>query len=249
MHNKQMIVDNRVAIIGGRNIGDEYLGLNESFNFKDLDVLGIGPVARQASEAFDRFWNSEWVIPVRVLMEPVSGQDVKTVQESATKHLQASKKLVSIPIEQKNWDDALSLLQGSLSIGTSRIFTDSPDHGAITHHMPEAIRNLMFQAEEEVIITNAYVIPGQKAIESLNNLTKRGVKVRILTNSLASHDVPAVNSHYKKWRKPLIKAGVELYEIRPDAAIRKTIADTPPLNQNSWACTRKPSLLTGSGFL
>ena len=55
------------------------------------------------------------------------------------------------------------------------------------------------------------------------------MKVRILTNSLASHDVPAVNSHYKKWRKPLIKAGVELYEIRPDAAIRKTIADTPPV--------------------
>ena len=80
MHNKQMIVDNRVAIIGGRNIGDEYLGLNEAFNFKDLDVLGIGPVARQASEVFDRFWNSEWVIPVRVLIEPVSGQDVKAVQ-------------------------------------------------------------------------------------------------------------------------------------------------------------------------
>ena len=75
-----MIVDNRVAIIGGRNIGDEYLGLNEAFNFKDLDVLGIGPVARQASEVFDRFWNSEWVTPVRVLIEPVSGQDVKAVQ-------------------------------------------------------------------------------------------------------------------------------------------------------------------------
>jgi len=229
MHNKQMIVDNRVAIIGGRNIGDEYLGLNEAFNFKDLDVLGIGPVARQASEVFDRFWNSEWVIPVRVLIEPVSGHDVKAVQESVTKHLQASKKLVNIPIEPEGWDDALSLLQGSLSIGTSKIFTDSPDHGAITHHMPEAIRSLMLPAREEVLITNAYIIPGQKAIESLEQLTKRGVKVRILTNSLASHDVPAVNSHYKKWRKPLIRAGVELYEIRPDAAIRKTIADTPPV--------------------
>ena len=63
MHNKQMVVDNRVAIVGGRNVGDEYMGLNPEFNFHDLDVLGVGPVARQASAVFDRYWNSDWVQP------------------------------------------------------------------------------------------------------------------------------------------------------------------------------------------
>ena len=67
MHNKSLIVDNRAAIIGGRNIGDEYMGLHAEFNFHDLDVLGIGPVARQASEVFDEYWNSEWVMPVSAL--------------------------------------------------------------------------------------------------------------------------------------------------------------------------------------
>jgi putative cardiolipin synthase len=68
MHNKQMVADNRAAIIGGRNIGDEYFGLNAEFNFHDLDVLGVGPVARQASAVFDRYWNSDWVrgIPKRM---------------------------------------------------------------------------------------------------------------------------------------------------------------------------------------
>jgi putative cardiolipin synthase len=229
MHNKQMIADNRAAIIGGRNIGDEYMGLNEAFNFKDLDVLGIGPVARQASEVFDRFWNSEWVIPARDLIGPVPGKDAKAMLESVAQSLRASKKLAGISHEPKDWRNAFGELQGYLSIGTSGVFTDSPDHDAVSHHMPRAIRDLFLSAGEELLITNAYIIPDAKTVDGLQRITKQGVKIRVLTNSLASHDVPAVNSHYKMWRRPLIEAGVDLYEIRPDAAIRKTVADTPPV--------------------
>ena len=63
--------------------------------------------------------------------------------------------------------------------------------------------------------------------------------VRILTNSLASHDVPAVNSHYKQWRKPLLEAGVDLYEMRSDAAVQPLLADTPPTRRSSWGCTSR----------
>jgi putative cardiolipin synthase len=230
MHNKLMIADNRAAIMGGRNIGNEYLGLNADFNFHDLDVLGIGPVARQATGVFDRFWNSEWVMPVSVLHEPVSQQDLKATYEPVTKQLQASKKLTGIPVEPQEWSRTFDALPGSLSIGTSRTFTDSPDHTAVTHRMSPAIRELITSAREEVLITNAYIIPDQHIVDGLHELTQRGVKLRILTNSLATHDVPAVNSHYKQWRKPLIKAGVELYEVRPDAAMRHQIADTPPVD-------------------
>jgi putative cardiolipin synthase len=90
------------------------------------------------------------------------------------------------------------------------------------------MRGLMESAKTELLITNSYVIPDEADIKVFEDLHARGVKVLILTNSLASQDVPAVNSHYKRWRKPLLKAGVELYETRPDAAIGPTLADTPP---------------------
>ena len=87
----------------------------------------------------------------------------------------------------------------------------------------------MNMAKEELLITNAYLIPSQAAVDFLQSLTDRGVRVRILTNSLASHDVPAVNSHYREWRDDLIHAGAELYELLSDAAI-KDLVDVPPVS-------------------
>ena len=94
--------------------------------------------------------------------------------------------------------------------------------------MPKAMHDLMVSAKSELLITNSYVIPDKSDIAMYRELRARGVTVKILTNSLASQDVPAVNSHYKLWRKPLLKAGIELFESRPDAAIGPTLADTPP---------------------
>jgi putative cardiolipin synthase len=85
------------------------------------------------------------------------------------------------------------------------------------------------RAQEELLITNAYVIPGEPAINFVKSLNERGVDVRILTNSLASHDVPAVNSHYEGWRDDLINAGAQLYELRADAAIQ-SLVDLPPVS-------------------
>jgi len=117
---------------------------------------------------------------------------------------------------------------GELHPGTSRVHTDSPDPGVLKHHMPDAFRALIGTARREVLITNAYIIPGEHAVERMRQQTERGIRIRILTNSLASHDVPAVNSHYKQWRKPLLEAGIDLYEMRSDAAVQALLADTPP---------------------
>ena len=233
MHNKQMIADNTAAIVGGRNIADEYMGLDEEFNFKDLDVLGVGPVAREASAAFDRFWNSDWVLSVTELDVELSEQELQAARENLRRTLHESRSLVRIPVDPKDWSADITALPAVLAIGTSRVVTDSPDHDAVSHHMPEAIRDIVLSAEHEVLFTNAYVIPGEKAIAALRRLTDRGVTIRMLTNSLASQDVPAVNAKYKKWRKPLIEAGVELHELRPDATIRRTIADTPPVESKT----------------
>jgi len=101
--------------------------------------------------------------------------------------------------------------------------------GEVRHRMPKAMHDLMASAKSELLITNSYVIPDEQDIALFRDLQARGVRVKLLTNSLASQDVPAVNSHYKSWRKPLLQAGVELYETRPDAAIGPLLADTPPV--------------------
>jgi cardiolipin synthase C len=228
MHNKLLVADNQAVILGGRNIGDEYFGLDEAFNFHDLDVLGVGPVARQASRMFDMFWNSEWVSPISALHAAGALDDLKATYAPVRRQLQASARLRHVAIEPQDWQAEIEALGKHLCLGTSRVLTDAPDLEAVSHHMPPAIRALMATSHTELLVVNAYLIPDPKAFDSLRSLTQRGVRVRVLTNSLASHDVPAVNSHYKPWRQPLIEAGIELYEIRPDAAIRRQVADTPP---------------------
>jgi putative cardiolipin synthase len=95
--------------------------------------------------------------------------------------------------------------------------------------MPLVILQLMEEAQHDVLITNAYIIPSEETINWLEEQIARGVRFRVLTNSLASHDVPAVNAHYKRWRDDLVGAGVELYEMRPDAAIQSLVVDTAPV--------------------
>jgi putative cardiolipin synthase len=224
-----MIVDNRVAIIGGRNIGDEYMGLDTEFNFHDLDVIGIGPVARQGSAVFDRYWNSNWVRRI----PPYKGTEKVTLTPET---IELPPEAAAHPAMKAFLSDAsgrardVDRLPDMVSIGTSVVHTDPPSRAATSrNHMPEAFRALMRSAQREVLITNAYIIPDDIFISDLRELAGRGVKVRILTNSLSSHDVPAVNSHYERWRKPILETGAQLHELRADAAIQAELVDTPPV--------------------
>ncbi len=229
MHNKQMIIDNRAAIIGGRNIGDEYFGLNAAFNFHDLDVLGVGPVARQASAVFDRYWNSDWVrrIPLGAAVASVPERSAAEAEALAALQADARGRLLLAGQRTSNYD--LGRLDGLLKPGRSAVHTDSPSRAAGVHnHVPEAFRELMRSARREVLITNAYIIPDASFMADLRELAGLGVRVRILTNSLASHDVPAVNSHYEEWRRPMLEAGVELHEFRADPAIQASLVEFPP---------------------
>jgi putative cardiolipin synthase len=229
MHNKLLVADNRAAVIGGRNVGNEYFGLSTHFNFRDVDVLGAGPVARQASEVFDAFWNSQWVVDAARTADAADTDAIaEAAAELASPRLAAAPGLARFPLERGDWDAELQRASATMHAGTSRMHTDRPDGDVLAHHMPEAIRALLGTARREILLTNAYIIPGERAVEDLRGITSRGVRVKVLTNSLASHDVPAVNSHYKAWRRPLIEAGVELHEARHDAAVRPLLADTRP---------------------
>ena len=228
MHNKALIVDNRAVIIGGRNIGDEYLGMNSSFNFHDLDVLGIGPVARQTSTMFDAYWNSRWVMPAALLAIKITPEERTRARTNLLKDLSGESALINFSIEPQSWDGAIAALQDQIHPGTSRVAFDIPRENAIDHVMLEEIHSLISSPKRELSIINAYIIPTERGIATLKQLNDGGRDVRILTNSLASHDVPAVNSHYRPWRKPIVNAGAELYELRSDAAIQTEFCEVYP---------------------
>jgi putative cardiolipin synthase len=228
MHDKLLIADGQAAVVGGRNIGDHYFGLSRDYNFHDLDLLGFGHIARQSNEMFDHFWNSEWVVSaVNLDVEP----DPDFV-EQAWADLQAgnraAEELQAFGVEARDWRDVATRLAGELHVGESLLVYDETTDNTIAQNVAARMFGFMGLAQRELLITNAYIIPSQPAIDFFRALTERGVKIRILTNSLASHDVPAVNSHYRDWRDDLINAGAELYEQRPDPAIQ-AIVDVAPV--------------------
>jgi putative cardiolipin synthase len=246
MHNKAMIVDNQAVILGGRNIGDEYMGLNASFNFHDLDVLGIGPVARQASSVFDTFWNSDWVMPAAALEIPISAAELEAGDDFLMQRInEKAESLANFPIAPQSWSTEFTALKARLHYGTSQVVSDLPSSGAIEQVMLGHIHSMLEATQQKILIINAYIIPGGRGISILRELKDRDAQVKILTNSLASHDVPAVNSHYKKWRKPILEAGAELYEIRHDAAIQSLVSDTPPTHAKFMGLHSKAMVADG----
>jgi putative cardiolipin synthase len=221
-------VDNRAVIIGGRNIGDEYMGLNPAFNFHDLDVLGIGPVARQASAVFDAYWNSDWVMPAAALDISIPAEASAAARAEILEKMAANPALSGFDLEARNWADEIGGLPGILHPGTSRVISDLPQGNTIDHVMMDEVRAILVSTQRELLMVNAYIIPAERGITTLARLHAEGREIGILTNSLASHDVPAVNSHYRPWRKAIVETGAELYELRADAAIQSQVCDTPP---------------------
>jgi putative cardiolipin synthase len=229
MHNKALIADNRAAILGGRNIGDEYMGLNAEFNFHDLDVLGVGPIARQSSEVFDLYWNSLWAVPVSEFGVTISADEQADGRRQLRALLEAAPSLRGFSIDPGTWTEALKTLPQRLLPGTSVVRADLPTDTGFDQQMLGEIRAMLASPRSELQIVNAYIIPAESGIDTLRTLNERGVDVSVLTNSLASQDVPAVNSHYRQWRKPILETGASLYEIRHDAAIQTELVDTPPI--------------------
>jgi putative cardiolipin synthase len=228
MHDKLVIADGNAAVVGGRNIGDHYFGLSHDYNFHDLDLLGFGHIALQANGMFDSFWNSEWVVSaINLDTEPDPGFAKQKWAELQEKN-RAAMELQAFGAEPSNWREVLARVSDELHIGTSVLVYDEATGDQIAQNVAAEMFPFMGEAQEELLITNAYIIPEQPALDFIQSLTDRGVRVRILTNSLESHDVPAVNSHYRDWRDDFIKAGAELYELRADAAIQ-SIVDVPPV--------------------
>jgi putative cardiolipin synthase len=228
MHDKLMIVDGNAAVVGGRNLGDHYFGLSHDYNFHDLDVLGFGHIARQANDMFDHFWNSEWVVSADNIETEHDAEFAQERWREIQQKNRAAEELKTFGVDQEDWRDELAAVAEELRIGTSFLVYDSTTEDEIEQNVAQKMFRFLGMAQQELLITNAYIIPGPTFIDFMQSLADRGTRVRILTNSLESHDVPAVNSHYKDWRDDILNTGAELYELRADAAIT-SVVDVPPV--------------------
>lgn len=159
MHNKSLTVDNRATIVGGRNIGDEYMGLHDHFNFRDIDVMGIGPVAGQTSDVFDLFWNSGWVIHPNQTTRDKAEAAAPDQPAAMERELRRSEELERFSLTPRRWESEFSALVPTLHLGSSEALTDRPGPDGISNDLYEWITTTIPEVKEELLVTNAYLIP------------------------------------------------------------------------------------------
>ncbi len=220
MHNKSLTADNQVTIVGGRNIGNEYFDADPSLAFADLDVMAIGPIVKEVSTSFDEYWNSPLAYPIATLRPDLVGEEdynegIERLEQYVNSEIVYAYKmrLVDSDLYKKIQNDTLVY-----SLGIATVLSDHPDKlisydedSSLT--LASQFTQYFKRIENEFIIFSPYFVPGKTGTASLSNLSKNGIRVRILTNSLASTDVGIVHAGYAKYRTTLLRAGVELYEM------------------------------------
>ena len=219
-HNKSFTVDNQATILGGRNIGDEYFEADPELAFIDMDVLSIGPVAKHVSASFDQFWNSELSYPISALVEttPTESEIIerKSQFDAYIDELLDSEYLKAL--RDSDLSHRLKNHQVALHLGTGTVVADDPeklthDTDETRYRLTEQLRPFLTNIKEELIISSPYFVPGKSGVAFFQELRDNGVRIKILTNSLSSTDVGIVHAGYARYRKALLRMGVELYEL------------------------------------
>ena len=224
MHNKLMVVDNAIAIVGGRNVSDEYFEAGApAVRFGDFDLATIGPVVPQLSATFDAYWNSTFAIPQQALKGWIVDDPPLPDARAALAESRTETDVADLERRVARADALKGLLSGRTpwTWAKAQVFVDAPEKAEVppgqSPHSPvaRAITDALKSSREEVDIVTPYFVPGARGLSVLEELLQRNVRVRLLTNSLASTDVPIVHGAYSKYRKALVEAGAEVSEIRP----------------------------------
>jgi cardiolipin synthase C len=222
MHNKSFIVDNVAAIMGGRNIGNGYFDAGNDTNFRDLDVVAIGPVVAEASHAFDEYWNSDAAYPVTAFRNSRDTQsDLVRVRNKLAHDARAfaQSDYAQASLEELP-NGATADRRGEWFWGAGVLLADNPekidatgDESAL--RIGPKLKAVTDDAKTELLLISPYFVPGEHGTRYLTELAQRGVAVKVLTNSLASTDEPAAHAGYSRYRGDLLSAGVQLFELRP----------------------------------
>lgn len=220
MHNKSFTVDNQATIVGGRNIGDEYFDADPLLAFADLDLIAIGPVVNQVSASFDEYWNSSMAYPIAVLRPDLTEQgDLEKGKKELTEYLSEEPVINYLQaLENSALVNAIKNNTVHYTWGQAQALSDHPnklasyDEGE-EYALSSQLDSYFTGMDKEFIIFSPYFVPGSEGTQFLAALSKSGVRVRIMTNSLGSTDVGVVHAGYAKYRRELLRAGVELYEM------------------------------------
>ena len=230
MHNKSFTVDNQATIVGGRNIADEYFQLTTDAEFLDFDMLAFGPVAPEVSTTFDRYWNHQLAVPLSAF--EIDDEGLTTLRDKLSTAMKATgdsiyRQAIDTPLVQNLLNRTATLYPAD-----AEVITDDPDkllnkvsrdQQILVTRMAEVVT----AATKEVIISTPYFVPGDDGVAAWKGVVDSGVKVSIVTNSLASNNHTAVHSAYASYRKKLLRAGVDLYEVRASAVAHAADEEGP----------------------
>jgi len=216
MHNKLFVVDNSVAVTGGRNIANEYFMRSTSANFIDMDVLSVGPVVRGLSEVFDHYWNSELSYPIETLVQPLASRADSRAQFAAW--------VEGASVVEPSAQAAAQMLAEprAFQFAPVQVVADDPAKaaGSLTAPAGTAMDSTLLtlrSAQSDVMVVSPYFIPGERGLALMQSAIDRGIKVSVMTNSLAATDEPLAYWAYVRYRSQMLKMGVSLSELSPVA--------------------------------
>ncbi|KZZ14593.1 hypothetical protein A3750_01815 [Oleiphilus sp. HI0079] len=227
MHNKSFTVDNQISIVGGRNVANEYFGADNGIQFTDLDVLAIGPIVDHVSKDFDRYWSSISAYPIEQLVEASNKEDLRSLGmelESTVLSTEAKPFISAIkasPLLNDLQNQVLEPVFAKVNLVSddpAKIFGPTPENGLLVQQLDQ----LLGSPQRSLTLISPYFVPGDTGVQLFRDLEEKGVEIKVLTNSLEANDVALVHSGYAKYRRPLLEAGVQLYELRKFGAIEAT---------------------------
>ena len=228
MHNKSMTFDKQITIIGGRNIGNEYLSNDQNSQFADLDVLLIGKVVADIDNSFGSYWSAPISYDIETLVtldedgptDFIEGLDQLGTNEKSDN--QSSLSLYKSAIADSSIDT--DLLNKRIPFRWTDMQFLSDDVGKLTKSVPadtnlvQQLRTLLGRPDKELTIISSYFVPTKDGVDTLVELADSGINIKILTNSFDATDVTAVHSGYSQWRPKLLKSGIKIYELKSTAS-------------------------------
>jgi putative cardiolipin synthase len=223
MHNKAFIADNSVAIVGGRNIGAEYFGAGDEFNFYDVDLMAVGPIAREVSATFDDHWNCVLAMPIKAL---VSRRPTTDDYKSARRDLETQRECLKkstywLKVQESEIKKRIDAGKVPLVWGQAEVLSDhtlkcvDPDDARQAVKMTQKLKEILESARSELLLVTPYFVPSQAGMRLLRKMRSRNLSIKIITNSFLSTDAPLAQIGYMRYRQDLLRMGVELYEIKP----------------------------------
>lgn len=223
MHNKAFVADNSVAIVGGRNLAAEYFGASSDFNFRDIDLIGVGPIAREVSAIFDDYWNCVLAVPIEALTlrQPTAADLADARRDLETQRENLQKSTYGWEVQKSDILKRLEAGRVPLVWAPAQAVADDPlksvnsDDPGRSEKMARQLKAVIEEAQSEVLMVSPYFVPGQDGVRWLKKMADRGVKLRIITNSFVSNDETLAQIAYMRYRRDLLRLGADVHELKP----------------------------------